>query len=113
MPWVPQAVLDELLASQRFLRAGLALRTEGAGVEGVAGSSGEASIPAPVRASRPAETEALSPMVRAAVDQYSYGDPYERAANAQIAQTMTQAGRTATEIVARLRRGAEIPEAFV
>jgi len=52
-------------------------------------------------------------MVRAAVDQYSYGDPYERAANAQIAQSMTLAGRTATEIVARLRRGAEIPETFV
>ena len=113
MPWVPQAVLDELLATQRDLRASLALRSEGRTEDTVAGGPEGGGAVSPLRPARPPETEALPPMVRDACEQFAYGDPYERAANTQMAQAMIRANKPASEIVARLRRGADVPEVFV
>ena len=113
MPWVPQTVLDELLAAQRDLRASLAHRSEGSNEGTAAGSSGGGGAVASLRPARPAETDALPPMVRDACEQFAYGDPYERTANTHMAHAMLRAGRSASEIVARLRRGADVPELFV
>lgn len=111
MPWVSQALLDELIAAQQMLRAIAVRRSEGEGPRGT--ETGVSATPRALRPQRAAEAEPLPPMVRAACEQYAFGDPYERAANTQRAMAMYQAGKSPSDIIAAIKTGAAVPEVFV
>lgn len=107
MPWVPRVVLDELLEAQRLLRERVAAPRD------VRGDGPEA--PAPLRSAdlvtQPAARgNPLPTVVAQAVEQYSFADPAERAANYALAQSMHDAGKPAGEIIAALRSGGRVPE---
>lgn len=104
MPWVPAAVLAELIEASRLLREQVATPRP---VSGVA-EAVEPPAPSPA-----AEAEPMPPAVVQAIEMYSYGDPAERAANYRRAVKLLADNVPAAQVIRTLRSGADMRELFV
>jgi hypothetical protein len=104
MPWVPQSVLDVLLAATRERVAAVA-------------------VPAPLVADTVPTTTApvvaaqdvlvMPPVVAEACVFYAFDDQDERAANFRRAEALIRAGKSPKEVVQHIKMGAQIEELFI
>jgi hypothetical protein len=110
LPWVPQAVLDELLEAQRALREALQPPAPAVPTPPVTslGTPGVPFVPAPA----PHVVE-LPAVVRQVCEQYAFGSAEERAANYTLAQQMHANGAPVSDIVRAIRAGGDMPALYV
>jgi len=107
MPWVPQAVLDVLLAATRERVAAVAVPAPR-----VADTVPTTTAPAaPVVAAQ--DVLVMPPVVAEACVFYAFDDQDERAANFRRAEALMRAGKSPKEVVQHIKMGAQIEELFI
>jgi len=109
MPWVPQAVLDVLLAATRERVAAVAVSAPL--VADTVPTTTAPVVAAPVVAAQ--DVLVMPPVVAEACVFYAFDDQDERAANFRRAEALIRAGKSPKEVVQHIKMGAQIEELFI